>query len=182
MKDLLFFFFCPLSPVYHKVRAGYKRQSISYLFPCSGVLQMQKLRTHLSKNQRSKVFPFKPGAGRYVAMHAMPAVRDFLHANFYPSGPFTCIFSKTSPDFFLCWLWLTPVPVWACRVKQVTQLIVTDNWCRFPCWAPAEYTLAPRHVLLFFVFFFFPSLRSDIVDIIWDVVWKKEIVICGMTN
>ena len=30
---------------------------------------------------------------------------------FYPSGPFTCIFSKTSPNFFLRWLWLTPVPV-----------------------------------------------------------------------
>ena len=37
--------------------------------------------------------------------------KDFFLVNFYPSGPFTCIFSKTSPDFFVCWLWLTPVPV-----------------------------------------------------------------------
>ena len=28
--------------------------------------------------------------------------RDFFLANFYPSGPFCCIFSKTSPKFFLC--------------------------------------------------------------------------------
>ena len=28
-------------------------------------------------------------------------VHRFLD-DFYPPGPFTCIFSKTSPDFFLC--------------------------------------------------------------------------------
>ena len=33
--------------------------------------------------------------------------QGFLPCLFLPSGPFTCIFSKTSPDFFLCWLWLT---------------------------------------------------------------------------
>ena len=58
-----------------------------------------------------KVPSFKPRAGWYILRHAMPAARDFSLANFYPSSPFTCIFSKTSPKFFLCWLWLTPVPV-----------------------------------------------------------------------
>ena len=29
--------------------------------------------------------------------------REFFLAYFYPSSPFTCIFSKTSPNFFLCW-------------------------------------------------------------------------------
>ena len=29
----------------------------------------------------------------------MLTVREFFLANFYPSGPFTCIFSETSPDF-----------------------------------------------------------------------------------
>ena len=53
--------------------------------------------------------------------------KDFFLVNFYPSGPFTCIFSKTSPEPFLCWFWLTPVPVWARRTKRVTLLIVTDN-------------------------------------------------------
>ena len=37
--------------------------------------------------------------------------QGFLPCLFLPSGTFTCIFSKTSPNFFLCWLWLTPVPV-----------------------------------------------------------------------
>ena len=26
-------------------------------------------------------------------------------------------FSQTSPKFFLCWLWVTPVPVWVRRIK-----------------------------------------------------------------
>ena len=74
-------------------------------------------KTHLLRTQSSKVLPFKPEAGPYTAMHATPTGRDFLFANFYPSGAFTCIFSKSSSDFFLCWLWLTPVPVWAHRIK-----------------------------------------------------------------
>ena len=37
----------------------------------------------------------------YCCWHATPPARDFFLANFYPSGPFfTCIFSKTSPEFF----------------------------------------------------------------------------------
>ena len=60
-------------------------------------------------------------------MHAMPTARDFFRANFYPSGPFTFIFPKTSSKFFLCWLWLTPVPVWTRIIKLVTLLIVTDT-------------------------------------------------------
>ena len=57
-----------------------------------------------------KVLPLKPGVGQYIAMHATLTVRDFFHANFYPSGPFVCIFSKTPPEFLLCELWPTPVP------------------------------------------------------------------------
>ena len=37
--------------------------------------------------------------------------QGFLPCLFLPLNPFTCNFSKTSPDFFLCWLWLTLVPV-----------------------------------------------------------------------
>ena len=49
-----------------------------------------------------KILPLKPGVGQYIATHATPTARGFLLANFYTSGPFTCIFSKTSPEFFLC--------------------------------------------------------------------------------
>ena len=65
----------------------------------SGELWMQKLKSHLLRTQSLKVLPLEPGVGQYVAMHATLAARDFFLANFYPSGPFTCIFSKTSLSF-----------------------------------------------------------------------------------
>ena len=43
------------------------------------------------ENRSSKVLPFKPEAGPYIAMHATPTARDFFRANFYSAGPFTCI-------------------------------------------------------------------------------------------
>ena len=59
------------------------------------------------ENTSLKVLPFTPGVGQYIAIHATLTARDFFLAYFYPSCPFTCIFSKTSPDFSMCWLWLT---------------------------------------------------------------------------
>ena len=47
-----------------------------------------------------KVLPLKTGVGQYIAMHATLTARDFFPANFYPSGPFTCMFPKTSRVFF----------------------------------------------------------------------------------
>ena len=46
--------------------------------------------------------PFQPGVGQYIAIHATLNARDFILASFSPSGPFICIFSKTSPEFFMC--------------------------------------------------------------------------------
>ena len=63
------------------------------------------------ENTELKRSPFKPEVRQYTAIHATLTAIDFFLAYFYSSGPFTCIFSKTSPDFFLCWLWLTLVPV-----------------------------------------------------------------------
>ena len=56
----------------------------------------------VEKNPELIGSPFKPGIGQHIAMHAAPIARDFFLTNFYPSSPFTCISSKTSPDFFLC--------------------------------------------------------------------------------
>ena len=39
---------------------------------------------------------------QYIVMHATLTARYFSCANFYSCSLFTCIFSKTSPDFFLC--------------------------------------------------------------------------------
>ena len=68
-------------------------------------------KSHLVRTQSLNVLPFKPGVGQYIAIHATLTARDLFFTYTYPSGLFTCIFSKTSPIFFLCWLWLTPVSV-----------------------------------------------------------------------
>ena len=70
------------------------------MVPSSGELWMQKLKCHLVRTQGLDVLPLKPGVGQYIAIHATLTARDFFLAYFYPSNPFTCIFSKTSPDFF----------------------------------------------------------------------------------
>ena len=75
--------------------------------PRSGELRTQKLKSHLVRTQSLNVLPLKPGVGQYIAIHATLTARDFFLVYFYTSGPFTCIFSKTSPDFSLFWLWLT---------------------------------------------------------------------------
>ena len=68
--------------------------------PRSGELQTQKLRSHLVRTQSLNVLPFEPGVGQSMAVHATLTAREFFLAYFYPSSPFTCIFSKTFPNFF----------------------------------------------------------------------------------
>ena len=72
----------------------------SCLKPRSRQLRTQKLKSYLTRTQSLKVLPLKLGVGQDIAMHDTLIVRDFFLANFYPSGPFTCIFSKTVPSFF----------------------------------------------------------------------------------
>ena len=69
------------------------------LRPRSGELWTQKLKSHLVRTQSLNVLPLKTGVGQYIAMHATLTARNFFLAYFYPSGLFTCIFSKPSPDF-----------------------------------------------------------------------------------
>ena len=83
----------------------------SVLTPRDGELRTQKLKSHLLRTQSWQVLPLKPGVGQYIAIHATLTARGSSFANFYPSSPFTYIFSKTSPKLFLCWLRLTAVPV-----------------------------------------------------------------------
>ena len=76
--------------------------SPSLSLPRSGELRTQKLKSHLVRTQSLNVLPLKPGVGQYIAIHATLTVRDFFLPYFYhstSSSPFTCIFSKTSPDF-----------------------------------------------------------------------------------
>ena len=73
-------------------------QSFPVLWPHSGELRTKKVPS--DENTELKGSPFKAGVGQYIAMLATLTARDFFLADFYPSGPFTCIFSKSSSDFF----------------------------------------------------------------------------------
>ena len=64
------------------------------VWPHSGELQTQKLKSHLVRTQSLNILPLKPGAGQYIAIHAMLTARDFFFANFYPSGHSPVFFPK----------------------------------------------------------------------------------------
>ena len=93
-------------------------KSESLFMTRSGVLRTQKLKTHLLRTHSSKFIPLKPGLGQIIAIHASPTANDLspelistflVHSlSFYP---------KFSPKFFLGWMWLTRIPVWARRIK-----------------------------------------------------------------
>ena len=94
------------------------------LVPRSGELRTQKLKSHLVRTQSLNVLPLKPGVGQYIAIHATLTARDFFFAYFYPSSPFTCIFSpKLLPVFF---------PVLA--VVNTWFLCMLAEYNRSPCW------------------------------------------------
>ena len=108
-------FFCtspPASSLFIKdqqtIEAHYKSGSRIFLLvthhitPCSGVLWMRKLKTHLLRTQSSKVLPLRPGLGQKVDLHAWTPAWNLFLANFYLPSPFTFIFFQTSPKFVLC--------------------------------------------------------------------------------
>ena len=101
--------------------------------PCSGEQWMQKLKSHLLRTQSLTALPLKPGVGQYIATHATRTARDFFLDNFYPFSPFTCIFSITSPEFFL----LAVANTGSCVGPQ--NKIGHPAGCRFPCRVPVEY-------------------------------------------
>ena len=78
------------------------------------------------ENTELKRSPFKAWSRQYIAIDATLTARDFFLVYFYPSGPFTCIFSKSSPDF-----------IRSCVGLQ--NKIGHTAGCKFPCWVPAEY-------------------------------------------
>ena len=89
----------------------FRKQQTHYVRPlalCGGELRTQKLKFHLVRTQSLKVFPLKPGVGQYIAILATLTARDFFLANFYPSGPFTCIFFQNLSRFFFPGLTTVP--------------------------------------------------------------------------
>ena len=92
--------FCTLIPQDFRARTSYVTRSPLHK-PRSGELWTQTLNSHPVRTQSLNVLPLKRGVSQYIAIHATLAARDFFLAYFYPSSPFTRIYSNTSPDFFL---------------------------------------------------------------------------------
>ena len=61
-----------------------------------------ELKSHLLRTQSLNVLPLKPVVGQYIAIHATLTARDFFLANFYPAGPFICIFCPKPLPSFSC--------------------------------------------------------------------------------
>ena len=83
------------------------------------------------RTQSVKVLPLKPGVGQCVAMHATLTARDFFVANFYPSGPFTCIFFQNLSQVFTV---LAAANSGSCEGRQ--NKIGHLAGCRFPVECP----------------------------------------------
>ena len=102
--------------------------------PRSGELRTQKLKSHRVRTQSLNVLPLKPGVGQYIAILATLTARDFFRTNFYPSGPFTCIFFQNLSRSFPA---LAVANTGSCVGPQ--NEIGHPAGCRFPCCVPAEY-------------------------------------------
>ena len=74
-----------------------KKLHVIISYPCGGELRMQKLKSHLVRTQSLNVL-----LQSLEQVSIQPYILRFLpgiSSLFYPSCPFTCIFSKTSPNF-----------------------------------------------------------------------------------
>ena len=84
----------------------------------SGELGKQKLKSHLLRTRKLKVLPLKSGVGQCMTIHTTLTARDTsLLISTFPAHFSVLFFFYFSPEVFLCWLWLTLVPVWARKIK-----------------------------------------------------------------
>ena len=143
----------------------------------SGQLQTQKLKSLLLRTQSLKVLPGKPGVGQYIALYTTVTARNVFLVHFYPSGPFTSNFSKTSPEFFL----VLALANTDSSVGLQNRIGHPAHRCRKLMQVPVlrAREIGSKHVIVIL------DLCSDIVDIIWAVVWEIEtcgIMTCGTNN
>ena len=70
------------------------------IYPCSWIVSVQKLKTHLWRTQSSKLLLLEPWGGQNMAMHATSAARDFflkliatltVHSPAFFSPSFSCV-------------------------------------------------------------------------------------------
>ena len=72
--------------------------SVCFLLPAVGYCG-RRIKDSSVENLELKGYSFEAWRGQNIAAHASPTAGDFFLANFYLPGPFTFIFSKTSPEF-----------------------------------------------------------------------------------
>ena len=70
-----------------------------------------ELTSHLVRTQSLNVFPFKAWRRSVYSNTSYAYCQEFLPRLFLPFHSIHLHFLKTFPDFFLRWLWLTPVAV-----------------------------------------------------------------------
>ena len=102
-----------LSPVDHKELYQGWTQGWNPLWDTADV----EIKDPFVENPEFKGCPFTAWS-RSVYSHACYACcQEFLPCQFLPFRSIHLHISKTSPEFFLRWLWLTPALLWACRIK-----------------------------------------------------------------
>ena len=77
------------------------------------------------RGQRFSLYNLEQVSVQPCMLRLLPGISSFVNSTFPVHSP--VFFSKTSPSSSLCYLWLAQVPVSACRTKQVTLLVVTDD-------------------------------------------------------
>ena len=75
---------------------------------------MQKLNPPSGENTELKRSPFKAFSRSIYMLHLLPGISSLLISTLPVHSP---AFFPNLSRFIVCWLWLTPVPVLACRMK-----------------------------------------------------------------
>ena len=121
-----------------------------------GTADAEEVKSRLMRTQSLKVLPLKPGVGQYIAMHTRLTTRNFFLANFYPSGPFTCIFFQ---NLSLVFTVLAVANTGSCVGPR--NKLGHPAGCRFPC----EFSRNINRLQnMCYWGFFLLVLRSEIVD------------------
>ena len=112
------------------------------------------------RTQSLKVLHLKPGVGQCIAINTTRTASDFFLANFYPSGPFACIFFQNLAQVFpVLAVANTSSCVGPQNKIQVNLLIVTDNCCRCLVLSSRGILIGSKTCVIVFL-----VLRSEIVD------------------
>ena len=116
------------------------------------------------RTQNLNILLLKPGVRHHMAIHVTLTAWNFFLAYFYPSGPFTCIFSQNLSRFFPV---LAVANTGSCVGPQ--NKIGHPAGCRFPVFCAHVIEIGSKACVNVFLL-----LRSETEDRIWAVVWERK--------